>query len=92
MDQKQYQLLRRSHSDKLDFYVIYDHPPDYPSGFVMRRQSLIMPECIIVMADDVYAAYGRTATAVRDAIPSEATQIQWPGDDPDPIIIEVWMI
>jgi hypothetical protein len=66
-------------------FVIYQHPLDYPNGYVVREWHL--------SAGKVLAGEGRTAQSLEDArklIPADTRRIQ--GQDPhEPNIVEVWM-
>lgn len=71
----------------ITFWVIYDHPKDYPDEFVGRRQ--FVTAAGIVKDNDLFAR-GPSVAAVREQIPQGAIQVgPSPGDDP--VIAEVWM-
>lgn len=66
-------------------YAIYDHPSDYPEGFVVRQW--------LVSADQIQPGDAQrepTLTEAHATLPAEAKKVDWPGE-PDPTIIEVWM-
>lgn len=71
----------------LDVWVIYDHPRDEPDYFVVRRQSVVDGEIVAAPHAEAF----RTLEEARAAVPRGAVKIQGPGDDPDPVILEVYV-
>jgi hypothetical protein len=67
-------------------YSIYDHPDDYPDGFVVREW--------LVTAGDVQAGTASTAASLEEArklIPAGAERTdRAPSDDPK--IVETWIL
>lgn len=73
--------------DKLEMYVIYDHPKDFPVNFVVR--------CWIVDEGKVKAkkrahAIVESLKEARKSIPFGFIPIMRDSDD-DPTIVEVWL-
>jgi hypothetical protein len=66
-------------------YVIYDHPTDYPFGFVVREH-LITPG----QSRPGMAWTATTLDEARAFVPKSAQRLPSSPDD-DPKIIEVWM-
>ncbi len=67
---------------KLPMWVVYDHPTDYPDGFIARLWLNDQPQQITVK--------GKTLTEVRQGLPPELIPMaRSPGDDP--CIVEVWL-
>ena len=69
----------------LVMWVIYDHPADYPHGYVLRPQ--FVSRDMIVPSNAAW--FGATAEQVREHLPEGVTLI--PRDDPNPVILEVWV-
>jgi hypothetical protein len=72
-----------SHTMKM--YAIYDHPEDYPTGFVVREWLLSGPTPL--------AGQGWPAASLDEArglLPDGVVQIGGP-DPSEPQIIETWM-
>jgi hypothetical protein len=66
-------------------YAIYEHPLDYPEGYVVREW--------LITAGKVEAGEGKQAPTLEEAhklLPDGVSQIQNPGET-DEKIIEVWM-
>jgi hypothetical protein len=72
----------------LDVWVIFDHPRDYPDAFVLRRQT-VFPDGTIV--NDPVCVTATSIERVRARLPRGVVQVQWPGQDPDPVIVEAWV-
>jgi hypothetical protein len=68
----------------LSQWTIYDHPSDYPTGWVVRRFA-IHPSIAIPRE----ATYHRTLEQARAAVPEGAVCIGRAESD-DPVIVEVW--
>lgn len=68
-------------------YVIYDHPKDYPDGYVMRRWDIMNGNPHPVAGDAVMAL---TLEEVRRFIPPGLTRIPRYDSDDAPIL-EVWL-
>lgn len=72
--------------DGLQMWIIYDHPADYPDGWVVRRR-------VVKAGSDVPdkdAQYAPTLEEARKLLPQRLTNIgRQPGDDP--VIAEVWI-
>jgi len=65
--------------------VIYDHPLDYPNGYVLRPQFIMLGNKEPVRSK--LAWYAQTPDELRKMIPPGATLFA----DPNPYILEVWM-
>jgi hypothetical protein len=73
-----------SKQGKVRQYAIYDHPADYPRGFVVREW--------VISADRSEAGQAWAATSLEDArslIPHGSERIE-PHQLDDPKIVEVW--
>lgn len=70
--------------DDLVQFTIYDHPRDYPTGYVVRRW-IIRPRNAVADA----ATFHRTLDRAREAIPPGLVRIMRAPDD-DPCIVETW--
>jgi hypothetical protein len=68
-------------------WVIYDHPSDFPTGYVLRRQVARAG----TVTPDRDAVYAPTLQAARAALPPGLLLLHGPGVDPDPKIHEVWI-
>jgi hypothetical protein len=75
-------------TEGLVLWVIYYRPHDFPSNYVLRRQ---MPLPNGNVAIDPEFIVGPDLDAIHAMLPPDLVQIQRPGDDPDPHIIEVWV-
>ena len=69
-------------------YVLYEKPSDFPHSWVVRRLRIVGERSV---PDPLPLAVGPSAEGVRPAIPRGLYQVQWPGQDPDPVISEVWV-
>jgi hypothetical protein len=72
-------------SGSITQYAIYDHPADFPDGYVVRTW--------LIEAGQVQAGEARTAATLEEAralIPPGTELIENVYED-DPKIIEVWM-
>jgi hypothetical protein len=71
----------------LSVWTVYDHPSDYPDGFVARRHEAYTDHSVVATADAVFAP---TLEAVRAKLPPGLHCItRSPGDDP--VIVESWI-
>ncbi len=74
-----------NNTQQLKMYAIYDHPEDYPTGFVVREW--------LLSGDQPVAGEGWPASTLDEAhrrLPAGSVQIG--GQDPaEPQIIETWM-
>lgn len=76
----------RDTSEQLTQFVVYDHPKDYPEGFVVRQW-------IIQRGSDPIAGQavgGPTLESVRAAIPRDKVRLERDPSD-DPSIFETWI-
>lgn len=83
----------RFHNDVhvITFYVIYDHPRDYPNDFVMRKQmSVFVPRHAPFQIQDKACEVG-TLEEMRARIPKGAHNLGRHHND-DAVILEVWML
>jgi hypothetical protein len=71
---------------QLDTYTIYDHPSDYPDGFVVRRFR-VMPGGPVA-TNDVWGA--PTLEVARSAVPPGLYCMERSEGD-DPCIVETWL-
>lgn len=69
----------------LEQWVIYDHPRDYPQGFIARRWE-ITASCLQATGDSIRAP---TLAEVRNRLPRGMCRIPRFAK-PDPCIVEVW--
>ena len=67
-------------------YVIYEHPADYPEGYVVREWEITAGEVQIGPAQPA-----ATLEEARSLIPPGATQIEV-GPQEDKTIIEIWAL
>jgi hypothetical protein len=67
-------------------WTVYDHPSDYPDGFVARRwiatTHAVLPTGEMFVAD--------TLNEIRDLLPPGLTMFPRMEED-DPVILEVWL-
>lgn len=71
----------------LSIWTVYDHPDDYPHGFVARRHEPQRDGTTVPTADVVFAP---TLDAVRAKLPPELYRLERePGDAPS--IVESWI-
>ena len=71
----------------LSVWTIYDHPSDWPGGFVARRLEARTDHTVVATADAVFAP---TLEAVRAKLPQGLDCVtRCPGDDPK--IVESWI-
>ncbi len=66
-------------------YVIYEHPKDYPDGFVVRQWRIHEGE----IQGAVVAQYAPTLEKARELVPEGFVNIGRFSND-DPAICEVW--
>jgi hypothetical protein len=72
---------------RLATWVIYDHPTDYPDGFVLRPQYAMADGTVETSA---LAWYAPRAEVLRSILPPGVVCLgRSPGDDPK--ILEVWI-
>lgn len=74
-----------SHEDALPMWIVYDHPSDYPDGFIARLHMIARGGPIIT--DETLE--GGTLEDVREQIPYGLTCMTRSEDD-DPVIVETW--
>jgi hypothetical protein len=71
----------------LSIWTIYDHPRDYPTGFIARRHEVVVggtgPTDDTVKADDLY-------TLRKHLLQAGLTRINRSPDD-EPQIVESWI-
>lgn len=67
-------------------WVIYDHPRDYPTKYVLRRWNISANR--MIATDDV--AVADSLAEIREMVPQGLYQIPRCTDD-DPCIVEVWL-
>lgn len=72
----------------ITFWVIYDHPKDFPTEFVGRRQ--YVDSRGQVMYDNRPFARGQTIDEVRAKVPYGCWRFERSPED-DPVIAETWM-
>jgi hypothetical protein len=72
--------------DALYFWVITDHPKDYPDSFVLRRWKVV--DGVGVPEKD-YQLF-KTIEQAREAIPGDVVPMPLSEAD-DPVIVEWWM-
>ena len=83
----------RFHDDvqQITFYVVYDHPSDYPNDYVLRKQAMVfVPGKRPFEVQDKACQVG-TLAEMRKFIPPAAYPIGRHAKD-DPVILEVWML
>ena len=73
--------------DRLTFWVIYDHPLDYPEHFVLRRQHSMRDGTI---QKEVTAITADSLETLRAKIPYGCVNLGRSKED-DPVIREVWI-
>jgi hypothetical protein len=71
----------------LSVWTVYDHPSDWPGGFVARRHEAHDNNTVVATADVVYAD---TLEAVRAKLPPGMYPIARSPND-DPVIVESWI-
>ena len=71
----------------IPIYVIYDHPKDFPHCWVMRRHMVVARGSY---PDPNPIAFGPDLETIRSLLPEGLRLVQRPGEDPDPVIFEVW--
>ena len=76
-------MATRSPAAALILFVVYDHPSDYPEGFLIRRWFGFHPE------KEPFAT-GATVEEGRAHIPAGLYNLGREADD-DPAILEVWV-
>lgn len=79
------------HRERLPMWTIYDHPSDYPEGYVARMfLSLPGEDRREATGPTGYAVFGSTLEEVREAMPYGTFAFaRYPGDEPH--IVEVWL-
>lgn len=84
----------RFHNDvhTIDFWVVYDHPTDYPDCYVLRKQmSVFVPGELPFETKDAACRVSDSLDELRAFVPKGAINLGRHQDD-DPVIIEVWMV
>lgn len=71
---------------KLNLYVIYDHPSDYPDCFVIRRWELDEPKEIVAFTNKIEVA----RQLLKDTVGAGLVNLGKYNTD-DPAIAEVWV-
>ena len=71
----------------LAIWVIYDHPKDFPKGFVLRAQ-FAMPGGAITMSKAAW--YASDPDQLRSILPFGVVRMERHPDD-DPSIVETWV-
>ena len=69
-------------SNKVELYVVFDKPADYPDLFVVRKFLNDIPDAVVGTAD--------TLQKVREYIPEGLVNIGRHAED-DSKIVEVWI-
>lgn len=73
-------------SDVLRLYTIYDHPADYPEGFVVRMFEALAGQ----VTEKELLGQTPTLEAARELIPPGLFNLgREPADDP--VIVETWI-
>lgn len=71
----------------LSIWTIYDHPKDFPGGYVARRWDVTpvgsKPTCEHIYSDDLEQLRDEMATRMLTCIPRQ--------DLDDPVILESWL-
>jgi hypothetical protein len=67
-------------------YAIYEHPSDYPEGFVVREWYVTSEG-----AEPGPAQQAKTLEEARSLLPEGATKVEEGRTPNEPQIIEVWM-
>jgi hypothetical protein len=75
-------------ADRLSMWTIYDHPLDYPNGYIARRWKVGGPGPDPIPTSDTFAA--ATLDGVRALLPPGLTRLGRLPDD-DPTIVETWV-
>lgn len=73
-------------SRALEMWTVYDHPTDYPDGFIARLH--LAYDGFAVSTPNTFT--GLTLDAVRDQLPRGLHRIVRSPDD-DPKIVETWI-
>lgn len=82
------QLQAPPETGALTMWVIYDHPTDYPKGYVLRSHYVLMDATQRVSE---IAWYASTPDELRAILPpGVGTNLGRRADD-DPAILEVWV-
>ena len=69
----------------MTIWVIYDHPKDYPTGYVLRAQYCLRDGKIVA---DPIAWYASHPDQLRAALPAGVIRFYHP--DPNRYILETW--
>ena len=70
----------------LMIWVIYDHPRDFPDGYVLRPQALV--EGVLIVSAVAWSA--ATPDKLEAILPAGVTRIG-PQEGDDPVIMSVWI-
>ncbi len=73
-------------SEPLSIWVVYDHPADYPEGYLARRWRVTDDTC---QATDESVTGTRLET-VRARLPAHLVRLARDPED-DPVIVETWI-
>ncbi len=71
----------------LTVWVIYDHPLDYPQGYVLRAQYAMEDQTVKV---DTVAWFASNPDDLRAIVPMGYTKLM-PMQGDDPAILETWI-
>jgi len=69
--------------DNLYIYVVYDHPKDFPDGFVIREWDGVIPKKIVFTSNDI--------DVIRGFLKMRGLVNIGRLNQDDPKILEVWM-
>lgn len=72
-------------TDSLVMWVVYDHPTDFPDGFIARRWDGATPTNVVITANTA----GAVRTQLRHVAPDLVCFKRAENDDPK--IVEVWL-
>jgi hypothetical protein len=72
----------------LVFWTIYDHPKDYPKGYVLRAGFIVKGSRRMLMSTTAW--YAATSAELEALLPGGVIKMG-PQDGDDPVILSVWM-
>jgi hypothetical protein len=87
IDEEAARLLGAKKAPPRGTWVIYEHPDDFPKGYVARR--FIIGPRVILETDEFVS--GDTLHQVRALIPDKLNNVGRPPNETDKHVVEVWV-
>lgn len=76
--------------DQLAMWVIYDHPRDFPRHWVVREWRVGIGELLFSAEHELFDDVEHARAWLQQTMPG-LMLVQRAGDDPDPVVFEVYV-